>query len=134
MGFKVGQNAPFYTTDVQPRPLVRDHLRVKEQARKFPTWLTRKKRRPRPLQIRALNGPKGQTGRGLGNVVKAVASNPYAQEVEKRLLSQGINYPPKVYKRATGKIKNKNLKALVESDAANYIVNKTVEKGFERLV
>ena len=119
--------------DVQPCPLVRDHLGV-IKARKLPAWLARKKRHPRPFQIRALNGPKRQTGGGLGDVVKAVASNPYAQEVGKRFLSQRINYLPKLYKRATCKIKNKNLKALAESNATNYIVQKTVEKGFERLV
>ena len=89
---------------------------------------------PRPLQIRALNAPKRQTGKGLGDAVKAVAENPYVQEVDRKLINQGISSLPKLYKRATGRIKSKNLRKLAQSDAANYIVEKSVEKGFEGLL
>ena len=55
-----------------------------------------------------------QAGKGLGDVVKAVASNPYAQEIGKKILTKGINYLPALFKKGTKKIKNKHLRRLAQ--------------------
>ena len=49
-------------------------------------------------------------GRGLNDVAKSVANNPFAQDIGKKLIKKGINSIPYLYNRATKKIKNKNLK------------------------
>ena len=71
-----------------------------------------------------------QGGKGLGDIVKAVANNPYAQEVGKRLLTKGINYiPTLLFKKGTRKIKNKHLRKMPQSD----IVADLVDEGTKRL-
>ena len=71
-----------------------------------------------------------QGGKGLGDVVKAVASNPYAQEIGKKILTKGINYLPALFKKGTKRIKNKHLRKLAQSDIALDLV----DKGTKRLL
>ena len=48
--------------------------------RRLPAWLKRKKKVPKK--------GKKQGGKGLGDVVRSIASNPYAQEIGKRALAK----------------------------------------------
>ena len=68
--------------------------------------------------------------RGIGDVAKAIASNPYAQEIGKRMLTKGINYLPTLFKRGTNRIKNRHLRNIAQSDIAEDIVN----RGTRRLL
>ena len=94
-------------------------------------------RKQKPLQIRALNSKRvairrrkrRMKGRGFADVSKTIASNPYMQEIGKKIITKGIEALPKLYKRATNRIKNDNLRDLVQSDVANYIIERVVERG-----
>ena len=68
-------------------------------------------------------------GRGFADVSKTIASNPYMQEIGKKIITKGIEALPKLYKRATNRIKNDNLRDLAQSDVANYIIERVVERG-----
>ena len=64
----------------------------------------RRPRAPRPRQrekpAAAVRG-RGIMGRGIGDVAKTIASNPYVQEFGKRLLTKGIKLLPELYRKAT---------------------------------
>ena len=72
----------------------------------------------------------GGWGRGLEDVAKAIASNPFAQEIGKRMITKGINYLPTLFKKGTKRIKNKHLRNIAQSDIAEEIVN----RGTNRLL
>ena len=96
----------------------------------------------KPLQIRALNSKRvtlrrrkqKMKERGFADVAKTIASNPYMQEIDEKITTKGIEVLPKLYKRATNRIKNDNLRDLAQCDVANYIIERGVEKGIERLI
>ena len=67
-------------------------------------------------------------GRGLTDVAKSTASNPHVQEFDKRLIRREIKSLPGLYKRATKKIKNKNLRSIAQSNIANMVVNEGVDR------
>ena len=69
-------------------------------------------------------------GRGISDVAKSIVSNPYAQEIGKRLLTKGIGYLPKLFKKGTSKIKNKHLRSIAQSEIAEELVN----RGTKRLL
>ena len=71
-----------------------------------------------------------QGGKGLVDVLKTVASNPYAQEVGKKILTKGINAIPALFKKETKRIKNKHLRRLAQSEIALYMV----DRGTKRLL
>ena len=50
-------------------------------------------------------------------------------EIRKKLIDEVIKHAPELYEIDTSKIKNKNLKKSLESDVANYIVEKTQKKA-----
>ena len=50
-------------------------------------------------------------------------------EIRKKLIDKVIKHAPELYKIDTSKIKNKNLKKSLESDVANYIVEKKQKKA-----
>ena len=56
------------------------------------------------------------------------------QEIGKKILTKGIEPLPRLYKKATNRIKNDNLRELAQSDVANYIVERGIERGVERLI
>ena len=56
------------------------------------------------------------------------------QEIGKKILTKGIELMPRLYKKATNRIKNNNLRELAQSDVANYIVERGIERGVERLI
>ena len=85
---------------------------------------------PSPHTIRTKRTCNRMGGRGLGDVAKAIAGNPYAQEIGKRMLTKGINYLPTLFKRGTSRKKKKHLRSIVQSDIAEDIVN----RGTRRLL
>ena len=69
-------------------------------------------------------------GKGIADLAKTVATNPYAQEIGKKLLTKGIGYLPKLFRRGTNKIKNKHLRSIAQSEIAEELVN----RGTKRLL
>ena len=74
-------------------------------ARRVPTG--RRRRRP------------AQSGRGLFSFMKKVVKNPILRDIART----GAKYLPGLYKGATTKIKNKNLRKILQSDTASGLVN-----------
>ena len=72
---------------------------------------------------------RGQIGRGLGDVMKAVASSPFAQEIGKNIITKSVNAITSIFKRGTKKIKNKHLRKMAKSE----IVPDIVDEGTRRL-
>ena len=60
-----------------------------------------------------------QSGRGLFSFMKKVIKNPILRDVART----GAKYLPGLYKGATSKIKNKNLRKILQSDTASGLVN-----------
>ena len=58
-----------------------------------------------------------------------VGSRAITSEIGKKLTDERIKDAPELYKIGTSKIKNKNLKKALESDAGNYIVEETRKKA-----
>ena len=83
-----------------------------KRPRKLPTWLLLKR----------------QKGKGITDVAKTVASNPYLQELGKKLISKGINSIPSLFRRGTKKIKNKRLRQIAQSKIALDLINKGTAK------
>ena len=79
-------------------------------------------------------GGRRQGGKGLTDVLKSVAKNPFAQEIAKKLATKGVNAIPSLYKKATNKIKNKHLKKLPESEIAADILNEGTKRIYGRII
>ena len=77
---------------------------------------------------------RGMTSRGIGDVVKSVAGNPYVQEICRKLTTKGISSIPGLYKTAKKRIKNKHLRKIVESDIATDLVDRGTESINRRAV
>ena len=60
-----------------------------------------------------------QSGRGLFSFIKKMAKNPILKDIART----GAKYLPGLYQGATNKIKNKNLKKILQSDTATGLVN-----------
>ena len=111
---------PIYAAAVRrlPKWMVQaDPTQSIERPRNLPMWIRRKRR-----------GRKKQKGKGIADVAKTVASNPYLQEVGKKLISKGINSIPSLFRRGTKKIKNKRLRQIAQSEIALDLVNKGTAK------
>ena len=89
-----------------------------QAAKRLPDWLLRAK-----PSANIKRPPWLQKGKGLSDVAKTVANNPYFQEVSKKIISKGINSIPSLYKRGTKKVKNNRLKRVLQSDIAIDLVN-----------
>ena len=68
----------------------------------------------------------------MGDVARAIANNPYAQEIGKRMLTKGIIYLPTLFKKGTSRIKNKHLRNLAQYDIAENIANRGTRRLFKR--
>ena len=89
----------------------RPRTRAKPAAVVRPPGVVIRPARPKTRAARSAAWLRGrQGGKGLGDVVKAVANNPYAQEIGKKILTKGINYIPALFKKGTKRIKNKYLR------------------------
>ena len=111
---------PKWLVDADPKKtLVRPRA-----ARKLPKWLNKRARGNTYLQaakrlpdwlLRAKPSanikrpPWLQKGKGLSDVAKTVANNPYLQEVGKKIISKGINSIPSLFKRGPKKLKTTDL-------------------------
>ena len=71
-------------------------------------------------------------GRGISDVAKSIASNPYAQEIGKRMLTKGIGYLPKLFKKGTSRIKNKHLRSIAQSEIAEELGNRGTKRLLSR--
>ena len=56
-----------------------------------------------------------------------------SSEIGKKLIDEGIKHAPDIYKFGTSKIRNKDLKKALESDAANFIVQEAQKKVKEEV-
>ena len=74
--------------------------------------------------LNIVNRKRKQKGKGISDVARTVASNPYVQEISKKLLSKEINSIPSLFRRGSKKIKNKRLKQIVQSEIVADLVNK----------
>ena len=95
--------------------------------KRLPDWLVRAKpsaniKRPPWLQKRK------QKGKGLSDVAKTVASNPYLKEVGRKIISKGINSIPSLFRKGTKKVNNKKLRRMLQSDIAIDLVNKATTR------
>ena len=92
----------------------------------------RKSKNPSPHRIRTKKTKKRMGGKGITDVAKTIATHPYAQEIGKRLLTKGIGYLPKLFKKGTSRIKNKHLRSIAQSEIAEDIVNRGTKRLFTR--
>ena len=105
--------------------------------RRLPAWLVRANpNQPiaRPSGsgsaiLNIVNRKRKQKGRGISDVARTVANNPYVQEISKKILSKGINSIPSLFRRGSKKIKNKRLKQIAQSE----IVADLIDKGTTKL-
>ena len=63
-----------------------------------------------------------QQGRGIFDFIKKVAKNPLVKSIAK----QGLKYAPAAYANLTGRVKNKTLKRILNSNMAHSILNRTI--------
>ena len=94
-----------------------------QAAKRLPDWLLRAK-----PSANIKRPPWLQKGKGLSDVAKTVANNPYFQEVSKKIISKGINSIPSLHKRGTKKVKNNRLKRVLQSDIAIDLVNRGTKR------
>ena len=73
---------------------------------------------------------RAQSGRGLFSFIKKVAKNPILKDIART----GAKYLPGLYRGATSKIKNKNLKKILQSDTATGLVNNLTNRIREPVV
>ena len=91
------------------RPVKVKHKKNKQPTyasavRRLPKWLvqedpTQPIQRPKNLPLWLRRKRRKQKGKGIPDVAKTVASNPYLQEVGKKIISKGINSIPSLFKR-----------------------------------
>ena len=67
-------------------------------------------------------GRRGQQGQGIFDFIKKVAKIPLVKSIAK----QGLKYAPATYANLAGRVKNKTLKRILNSDMAHSILNKTI--------
>ena len=102
------------------------------------TFVARYKRISRddlPLNIRMRRtyrqraAPRGrrrrQRGQGIFSFIKKAAKNPLVRSIAKK----GLEYAPGVYQNLAGRVKNKTLKRILNSDIAHSLVNKGISAG-----
>ena len=104
------------------------------------TFVARYKRISRddlPLNIRMRRtyrqraAPRGrrrrrrQRGQGIFSFIKKAAKNPLVRSIAKK----GLEYAPGVYQKLAGRVKNKTLSRILNSDIAHSLVNKGINAG-----
>ena len=67
-------------------------------------------------------GRRGQQGQGIFDFIKKVAKIPLVKSIAK----QGLKYAPATYANLTGRVKNKTLKRILNSDMAHSTLNRTI--------
>ena len=104
------------------------------------TFVARYKRISRddlPLNIRMRRtyrqraAPRGrrrrrrQRGQGIFSFIKKAAKNPLVRSIAKK----GLEYAPGVYQNLAGRVKNKTLSRILNSDVAHSLVNRGINAG-----
>ena len=72
---------------------------------------------------------RGQQGQGIFDFIKKVAKNPLVKSIAK----QGLKYAPAAYAKLTGRVKNKTLKRILNSDMAHSTLNRTIRAANRKL-
>ena len=67
-------------------------------------------------------GRRGQQGQGIFDFIKKVAKIPLVKSIAK----QGLKYAPATYANLAGRVKNKTLKRILNSDMAHSTLNRTI--------
>ena len=65
---------------------------------------------------------RGQQGQEIFDFIKQVAKNPLVKSIAKH----GLKYAPAAYANLTGRVKNKTLKRILNSDIAHSTLNRTI--------
>ena len=94
--------------------ILRDHLPLNIIMRRTYTQRAAPRSRRR--------GRRGQQGQGIFDFIKKVAKIPLAKSIAK----QGLKYAPATYANLTGRVKNKTLKRILNSDMAHSTLNRTI--------
>ena len=97
------------------------------------TFVARYKRIPRdhlpPNIIMRRHRRRGKKGQGSFDFIKKVAKNPIVKSIAK----QGLKYEPAAYANLTGRVKNKTLKRILNSDMAHSTLNRTIRAANRKL-
>ena len=72
---------------------------------------------------------RGQQGQGIFDFINKIAKN----SIVKSIAKQGLKYASAVYSNLTGRVKNKTLKIILNSDIAHSTLNKTIRAANRRL-
>ena len=72
---------------------------------------------------------RAQQGQGIFDFIKKVAKNPLVKSIAK----QGLKYAPAAYAKLTGRVKNKTLKRILNSDMAHSTLNRTIRAANRKL-
>ena len=72
---------------------------------------------------------RGQQGQGIFDFIKKVAKNTIVKLIRK----QGLKYAPAAYANLSGRVKNKTLKRILNSDMAHSTLNRTIRAANRRL-
>ena len=94
--------------------ILRDHLPLNIIMRRTYTQRAAPRSRRR--------GRRGQQGQGIFDFIKKVAKIPLVKSIAK----QGLKYAPATYANLTGRVKNKTLKRILNSDMAHSTLNRTI--------
>ena len=66
-----------------------------------------------------------QRGQGIFSFIKKAAKNPLVRSIAKK----GLEYAPGVYQNLAGRVKNKTLSRILNSDVAHSLVNRGINAG-----
>ena len=94
--------------------ILRDHLP--------PNIIMRRTYTQRAAPRSRRRGRRGQQGQGIVDFIKKVAKIPLVKSIAK----QGLKYAPATYANLTGRVKNKTLKRILNSDMAHSTLNRTI--------
>ena len=94
--------------------ILRDHLP--------PNIIMRRTYTQRAAPRSRRRGRRGQQGQGIFDFIKKVLKIPLVKSIAK----QGLKYAPATYANLTGRVKNKTLKRILNSDMAHSTLNRTI--------
>ena len=94
--------------------ILRDHLP--------PNIIMRRTYTQRAAPRSRRRGRRGQQGQGIFDFIKKVAKIPLVKSIAK----QGLKYALATYANLTGRVKNKTLKIILNSDMAHSTLNRTI--------
>ena len=101
--------------------ILRDHLP--------PNIIMRRTYTQRAAPRSRRRGRRGQQGQGIFDFIKKVAKIPLVKSIAK----QGLKYAPATYANLTGRVKNKTLKRILNSDMAHSTLNRTIRAANRNL-